>query len=76
MDPDVRRYGRLPGGHQEGWADAFYNVIRDIYELIVKGTPSGSKRPTVATFDDGLRAVRIVEAMLASTRGGSVWTAI
>src|SRR5205807_10208412 len=23
-------YARLPGGHQEGWADAFHNLMRDV----------------------------------------------
>ena len=26
-------YAHLPGGHQEAWADAFCNVMRDIYRL-------------------------------------------
>jgi predicted dehydrogenase len=73
---DVRHYARLPGGHQEGWADAFANVIRDIYEVIVAGKgPAGERPPTVATFDDGYRAVRIVEAILASAKSGA-WTAV
>jgi predicted dehydrogenase len=73
---DARHYARLPGGHQEGWADAFANVIRDIYELIAAGKdPAGEHPPTVATFDDGYRAVRIVEAVLASARSGA-WTAV
>ena len=38
MDGEVRRYARLPGGHQEGWADAFSNVMRDIYEFIAAGS--------------------------------------
>ena len=73
---DVRHYARLPGGHQEGWADAFANVIRDIYQVIAAGQgPAGERPPTVATFDDGYRAVRIVEAILASARSGA-WTAV
>jgi predicted dehydrogenase len=73
---DVRHYARLPGGHQEGWADAFANVIRDIYELIAAGKgPAGERPATVATFDDGYRAVQIVEAILASARSGA-WTAV
>jgi len=77
VDPGVRRYARLPGGHQEGWADAFYNVILEIYERIAAGTPRSATAPTaLATFADGLRSVRIVEAVLASARAGSVWTAV
>ena len=34
IDDGIRRYARLPGGHQEGWADAFFNVMHDIYSAI------------------------------------------
>ena len=33
----ARAYAHLPGGHQEGWADAFCNVMRDIYGFIAAG---------------------------------------
>ena len=70
---DVRHYARLPGGHQEGWADAFANVIRDIYEFIASGKgPADARPPTFATFDDGYRAARVVEAILASARTGAL----
>src|SRR5207342_2732387 len=45
MDGEVGRYARLPGGHQEGWADAFYNVMRDIYEFIAAGRGPGDAHP-------------------------------
>ena len=28
LGPEAQEYARLPGGHQEAWADAFLNVIR------------------------------------------------
>jgi predicted dehydrogenase len=76
MDDAVRRYAHLPGGHQEGWADAFGNVMRDIYDCIAAGKPSNARPPAFATFEDGYRANCIVEAILASARNGGVWTAV
>jgi predicted dehydrogenase len=77
MDGEVSRYARLPGGHQEGWADAFSNVIRDIYEFIAAGKGPGDVHPPAfATFDDGYRANCIVESILASARAGGVWTTV
>jgi predicted dehydrogenase len=73
--PDSKRYMRLPGGHQEGWADAFANVMRDIYAAIADPT-SSARRPAMATFDDGYASARLVEAVLASHRAGGVWTAV
>ncbi len=77
MDAGSRRYARLPGGHQEGWADAFCNVMRDIYEFIAAGKGPGDPHPPAfATFEDGYRAARVVEAILASARAGGVWTTV
>lgn len=74
---DVRGYTRLPGGHQEGWADAFTNVMKDIYGVIAAGPKAGASRPpAMATFADGYRANCLVDAMLASARQGSVWTPV
>ena len=77
VDADIRRYARLPGGHQEGWSDAFCNVIRDIYEFIAAGKgPADPHPPAFATFEDACRAARIVEAILTSARAGGVWTTV
>lgn len=73
---DVARYARLPGGHQEGWSDAFANVVRDIYEFIAHGGRMTDPRPpAMATFADGCRAVRLVDAALRSARAGG-WSPV
>jgi predicted dehydrogenase len=73
----ARRYAHLPGGHQEAWADAFCNVLRDVYSFIAAGRPPSDPRPPAfATFDDGYRAAAIVDAILESHRSGAVWTKV
>ena len=72
----ARGYAHLPGGHQEAWADAFCNLMRDIYACIAAGPPYRAMPPTVATFEDGYRANAIVEAVLESARRGGVWTEV
>ena len=69
-----RKYAHLPGGHQEGWPDAFRNVMADIYSMIVegKGMPANVP-PAVATFEDGYRANCIVDSLLESNAAGGVW---
>ncbi|HAK56803.1 MAG TPA: dehydrogenase [Acidobacteria bacterium] len=75
MDASVAGYAHLPGGHQEGWATAFHNIMRDIYTHIADGKgPNDPHPPAFATFDDGYRANRIVHAILASSGAGGVWT--
>ena len=69
MLPDAMTYAHLPAGHQEGWADAFRNVIGDVYEWV----RTGNKPATVCTFADAHRTCMIVEAMLKSYQMGCVW---
>jgi predicted dehydrogenase len=76
LDPDVRRYSHLPGGHQEAWADAFCNVMREIYRCIAEGPPHPTPSPVVASFEDGFRANRIVDAILESAADGGAWTRV
>ena len=77
IDPAVRHYAHLPGGHQEAWADAFCNLMRDIYGFIADGRkPSDPHPPAFATFEDGYRANCVIEAILASAKAGGVWTQV
>ena len=77
LDAEVRGYAHLPGGHQEAWADAFANLMRDIYGFIAEGKkPGDAHPPAFATFEDGYRANCIVEAILASAAKGSAWTKV
>jgi predicted dehydrogenase len=70
----ARGYAHLPGGHQEAWADAFCNVMRDVYGLIA-GTKK-ERGPAFATFEDGYRSACVIDAVLESHRGGGVWTKV
>ena len=75
LDEGARGYAHLPGGHQEAWADAFCNLMRDIYGFIAAGKkPSDPHPPAFATFEDGYRANCIVEAILKSSSQG--WTKV
>ncbi|HMD35356.1 MAG TPA: Gfo/Idh/MocA family oxidoreductase [Vicinamibacterales bacterium] len=76
LAPAAVAYARLPGGHQEGWADAFCNVMRDIYTFILNARPDAPKPPAFATFEDGVRSACIVEAVLESHRRGGAWTKV
>ena len=77
MDPEVRGYARLPGGHQEAWADAFCNLMREVYGFIAEGKlPDPAVPHTFATFEDGYRCNCIVESILDSARQGGVWTRV
>jgi predicted dehydrogenase len=81
LAPAAAAYTNLPGGHQEGWSDAFANVIRDIYQTIARNaadprSPFEHRPPAMATFEDGYHSACVVEAVLDSHRRGGVWTKI
>ena len=77
LGPPARAYAHLPGGHQEAWADAFCNVMRDVYGFIAaRKPPTDPRPPAFATFEDGYQSARIVDAILASHTRGGVWTKV
>ena len=77
VDKSAAGYVHLPGGHQEGWPDANFNLMRDIYGFIASGKKASEAHPPAfATFEDGHRANAIVEAIITSARKGSVWTEV
>ena len=86
LGPAARPYAHLPGGHQEAWADAFCNVMRDVYGVIRARVSASAKAsagqgdftrpPAFATFEDGYHAASLVDAVLESHRQGGVWTKV
>ncbi|BDI21778.1 Gfo/Idh/MocA family protein [Herbiconiux sp. L3-i23] len=63
---DAARLSVLPGGHPLGYQDAFSAFAADVYATI-----RGDEVDGVASFADGLRAMRITEAVLDSARDGA-----
>lgn len=61
LRPDAARLSIVPAGHPLGYVDAFTAFVRDVYAAIDGSAPEG-----LPTFADGLRAVRVTEAVLAS----------
>lgn len=70
MGPDARASSSYPGGHAEGFADAFKALYGAIYRAIGNGSPPAE--PDYPTFADGVRALRLGEAILRSAKTG-VW---
>ncbi len=70
LSPDALRLSVLPPGHPLGYQDAFNAFVADSYAAISGDQPDG-----LPTFDDGLRAVTLTDAVVASAQSGS-WVAI
>ena len=78
LDESVRGYAALPGGHGEAWADAFRNLVRNIYTFIGEKRSMESDREKIdfPTFEDGLESNCVVEALTTSAKAGGVWTEV
>ena len=68
---------RLPGGHPEGYVEGFANLYLGAAELI-SARRAGREPRTFAALTpnvvDGARGMAFIEAAVASSRGGGVWT--
>jgi predicted dehydrogenase len=62
----ARRFCTYPGGHNEGFPDAFKNCFRSFYEYIDAGDFSAP--PLYPTFTDGHHEILLCKAILQSHR--------
>lgn len=64
--PAARLYSQSPAGHPQGYREAFTFLVNDVYRTLrgedVEGLP---------TFNDGLRAAQLTDAVIASARSHS-----
>ena len=66
LDADAARLCVVPAGHAQGYQDAFNAFVADTYAAIGGAEPDGLPR-----FADGLRAVRVTDAVLDSAEAGT-----
>jgi predicted dehydrogenase len=68
---------RLPGGHPEGYLEAFAQIYTDTAELIRARMEQRDPDPMACLVPDvreGARGVRFVASVLESSRTGGAWT--
>lgn len=78
LDPSIRHYAALPGGHGEAWADAFRNLLRNVYTFIAENHSMTNDKEQIdfPTFEDGYESNCVVEAITRSAKSGGVWTKV
>lgn len=62
MREQARRYAELPGGHSEGYDDTFKQIFRSFYRTVA----DRGAAVEYPTFADGIRQLRIQDAVLES----------
>ncbi len=68
---------RMPPGHPEGYIEGFANLYSNAADLIwaaKDGAPPNPLSADLPTVEDGARGLAFIEACVASSRNGGVWT--
>lgn len=66
LNPDVADRAHFPGGHIEGWPDAFKNMMIQFYRAVAAGRMPDAGQAGFASFHDGADAMYIVDAIVES----------
>lgn len=69
---DILAIQRTPGGHPEGYLEAFANIYRAFGEQL-RGAAASGDEPGYATMEDTLAGMKFIQASLASSRQGAIW---
>jgi predicted dehydrogenase len=68
-------FTRIPGGHPEGYLEAFGNIYREAFRAIaaeVRGQPLPAELD-YPTIDDGVTGMAFIETVVKSSRLGAKW---
>lgn len=75
----AKHASRIPGGHPEGYLEAFAQLYTDLAEQISAKLAGRAPAPAsllVPTVDDGVEGMRFIAATLESSRRNSQWVDI
>lgn len=64
MNKDAADSAHFPGGHIEGWPDAFKNMMAQFYRAVQANAMP--EKPLFATFHDGANVMYIIDAIVKS----------
>ena len=70
LHAEAARYARVPAGHPQGYQDSFNAFVADVYAAVGGERPDG-----LPTFEDGLRAAVVTQAVVDSAKH-STWVEV
>lgn len=76
--PEAARVTRVPGGHPEGYLEGFATIYAEAARTI-RAARQGRKADAEVvypTVEDGLKGMQFIEAAVASSKSGNVWTKV
>jgi predicted dehydrogenase len=68
---DAAAATRLPGGHPEGYLEAFANLYRDLARVL-----RGGEAPLLPGIAEGIRSMRFIERAVSASRNMAGWVAL
>ena len=69
---DIRAIQRTPGGHPEGYLEAFANIYQAFGAELLTGKAADGA-PGYATMDDAIACMKFIHAAKQSSDAGAVW---
>lgn len=74
---DAQRVTRIPGGHPEGYLEAFATIYSDVADAIqARRTVGASATAVFPGIQDGIRGVAFISAALRSSKANAGWVRV
>jgi predicted dehydrogenase len=73
LSADARAVTRLPGGHPEGYLEAFAVLYREFADVLIAWQKSRKNEtpPTLPGIEAGVRGMRFIDRAIESSKSGS-----
>ncbi|MBK5720663.1 Gfo/Idh/MocA family oxidoreductase [Dysgonomonas sp. Marseille-P4677] len=79
MSPVAQYHSRTPGGHPEGYIEAFANIYRNFaqsLQSILEGKQPTAENKNFPTVKDGVKGMQFIETVVASSAANAKWLEI
>jgi predicted dehydrogenase len=76
LSPEATAHTRIPGGHPEGYLEAFANIYRNVAFCIQAKLKGETPNPLYTDFPtvlDGVRGMEFIKKVVESSQKGAVW---
>ena len=77
LSPDATQNCRTPGGHPEGYLEAFANIYKNFAATLsarIHGTEPTAQNKDFPSVQDGIRGMAFIDAVIASGHSKEKWT--
>jgi len=79
LSSQAQAAGRIPGGHPEGYLEAFANIYKNFashIRSVIAGTTPDESATDYPKIEDGVRGMAFIEAVVGSSKNNAAWTGL